>query len=324
MKFEPTEEQTGFAASLRALLEASDTSAASRAWAAGDPAPGLALWKRLADAGVCALAVPEEHDGLGASTVDLVVAFEELGRAAAPGPWIESAAYLPHLVADGAVLAELAGGALGSARVVGHAPCAVDGELAAHLYEVEQDGTVHTAATGRERRSVDPVRRLVEVAPGEVVAARDPDRAFDVAALACAATLQGLGEQLLSSTTAYLVQRTQFGRQIGSYQALKHAAADVRIALDFSRPLIHGAALALDGAGALPDADPKRDVSAAKVAAGDAAYRASRVALQLHGAIGYTMEYDLSLWILKSRALVSAWGTPSFHRGRVMSRLVEA
>jgi len=110
-------------------------------------------------------------------------------------------------------------------------------------------------------------------------------------------------------------QRRQFGREIGSYQAIKHQLADVRIALDFARPLLLGAALAQDSA------DGPRDVSAARVAAGDAAYLASRVGLQVHGAIGYTQEFDLSLWITRVRALVTAWGTPSFHRGRVLAAL---
>ena len=104
-------------------------------------------------------------------------------------------------------------------------------------------------------------------------------------------------------------QRKQFGREIGSYQAIKHRLADVRIALDFARPLVFGAAL-----GEVP-------ASAAKVACGDAAYLAARTALQVHGAVGYTRELDLSLWILKVRALVTAWGTPAYHRARVLEAI---
>ena len=107
----------------------------------------------------------------------------------------------------------------------------------------------------------------------------------------------------------YVKQRKQYGRTIGSYQAIKHALADVRIALDFARPLVLGAAL---------DADNRsRSASAAKVATADAAYLASRVALQVHGAIGYTAEFDLGLWINRVRALVGAWGGSSYHRGRI-------
>jgi hypothetical protein len=129
--------------------------------------------------------------------------------------------------------------------------------------------------------------------------------------------LLGLGERLLDATVAYAKQRRQFGREIGSYQAIKHRLADVRIGLDFARPLVHGAALA--GA-----ETRSRDVSAAKVACGDAAHRAARAALQVHGAVGYTRELDLSLWITRVRALVGAWGTPTWHRHRVLDALVAA
>jgi alkylation response protein AidB-like acyl-CoA dehydrogenase len=153
------------------------------------------------------------------------------------------------------------------------------------------------------------------VAPGPPVDHADLGAAFDLAALATAAQLLGLGEHLLEASVAYAKQRRQFGREIGSYQAIKHRLADVRIALDFARPLVHGAALSADDTRA-------RDVSAAKVACGDAAYAAARAALQVHGAVGYTRELDLSLWITKVRALVGAWGTPAWHRRRVLDALV--
>ena len=116
---------------------------------------------------------------------------------------------------------------------------------------------------------------------------------------------------MLADTVTYAKQRRQFGREIGSYQAIKHQLADVRIALDFARPLVFGAAL---------DPTP-RAVSAAKVLCADAAYLASRTGLQVHGAIGYTSEFDLSIWITKIRALVTAWGTPAFHRARILESL---
>ena len=127
--------------------------------------------------------------------------------------------------------------------------------------------------------------------------------------LATSAQLLGLGEHLLDALGRYVKQRRQFGREIGSYQAIKHRLADVRIALDFARPLVFGAAL-----GEVP-------ASAAKVACGDAAYLAARAALQVHGAVGYTRELDLSLWILKVRALVTAWGTPAYHRASVLEAI---
>ncbi|MEO6471159.1 MAG: acyl-CoA dehydrogenase family protein, partial [Aeromicrobium sp.] len=96
-------------------------------------------------------------------------------------------------------------------------------------------------------------------------------------------------------------------------QAIKHQLADVRVALDFARPLVLGAAV---------DPTP-RSVSAAKIQCANAANLASRVGLQVHGAIGYTDEYDLSRWLLRIRALQSAWGTSSYHRERLLASLLE-
>jgi alkylation response protein AidB-like acyl-CoA dehydrogenase len=122
---------------------------------------------------------------------------------------------------------------------------------------------------------------------------------------------------MLDAAVDYARQRTQFGRPIGSYQAVKHKLADVHIAVEMARPLLYGAALSL--AAGSPDA--ARDISAAKVAAGDAALLAARSALQTHGAIGFTAEYDLSLLLLRAQALRSAWGDPVTLRRRVLEAI---
>ncbi|GAB3860042.1 acyl-CoA dehydrogenase [Nocardioides maradonensis] len=289
MRFELTTDQRDFAASLESLLASSDTVGAARAWAEGDHAPGLKLWDRLAEQGVTMLATE-------ASPVEVCIAFEALGRHAVPGPWVESAAYLP--IALGHEVESIATVAL--PPVV---PYALDADIADAYV-----GTTPATRTGDLLVSVDRTRRLYAVEGAGTV----DDAAFDLAVLATAAQLLGAGERVLADSVSYVKQRKQFGREIGSYQAIKHKLADVRIALDFARPLIHGAAL---------DPSP-RAVSAAKVAAGDAAYLASRHGLQVHGAIGYTQELDLSVWITKIRALVTAWGTPAFHRERILSSLL--
>lgn len=300
MRFVLTGEQRDFASSLDKLLAASDTVSVARAWADGDAEPGLKLWARLAEQGVTALATD-------ATPVELCVAFEVLGRYAVPGPWVESAAYLPVLL--GRELDEVA-----TVAAAPHVPLALDADVAGTVLTVDAHEVRDGIASDR-RSSVDPVRRLFEVMPGATVEATGSvDAAFDLAVLATSAQLLGLGEHLLAESVAYVKQRRQFGREIGSYQVIKHALADVRIVLDFARPLLFGAALALDETRA-------RDVSAAKVACSEAAYLAARTGLQVHGAIGYTRELDLSLWILKTRALVSAWGTPAFHRARVLEAL---
>ncbi|MFI0446530.1 acyl-CoA dehydrogenase family protein [Actinomadura sp. 6N118] len=322
MRFAPTDEQRDFATALDDLLAVAAVPRIARLWADGHHAAGLDLWRRLAALGVTALAVPEEHGGLGAAPADLVVAFEALGRHPVPGPAIESVALAPVLLAsvpDGPSLADLAGGKiLVTVAAPPMTPHALDADVTDALL---LEGTTLRAATPGERlRSVDRSRRLFEPVPGPVLARLDLDtvaKALDTAALACAAQLLGAGEHALAVTVDYVKSRRQFGRVIGEYQAIKHLLADVRVALEFARPLVHGAAISL-GAGST---DARRDVSAAKVAASEAAYRASRAALQAHGAIGYTEEYDLSLWITKIRALVSAWGTPAHHRAEVLAAL---
>jgi alkylation response protein AidB-like acyl-CoA dehydrogenase len=145
----------------------------------------------------------------------------------------------------------------------------------------------------------------------------DRARAWDLAGLATAAQIVGAGYALLHRSTEYARARRQFGRPIGSFQAIKHQLADAHVGLELARPLLFGAAIAV----AADSTTRPRDVSAAKVAGTDAAYRAARVALQVHGAIGYTAEYDLSLWLTKVRALTSAWGTQRQHRDRVLAAI---
>jgi alkylation response protein AidB-like acyl-CoA dehydrogenase len=311
MKFVLDEEQRGFGRSLDDLLAGSDTPAVARAWASGDSGAGLKLWSRLADLGVNALLVPEDADGLGATPVEMVVAFESLGRHAVPGPWVETAAFLAASGAPDVMAAVVAGEPL-TVAVPPHMPRALDADVATSVYVVT-DGALHTGQTGGQHESVDPTRRLFDVSPQGDALDADLDRAFDIASLACAAQLLGLGEHLLKASVDYVKQRKQFGRAIGSYQAVKHALADVRIGLDFARPLVYGAAVS----------PGPREVSAAKVVASDAAYRAARTALQVHGAIGYTAEHDLGLWLLKVRALVGAWGGTASHRDRILQRLVD-
>jgi alkylation response protein AidB-like acyl-CoA dehydrogenase len=317
MDFRPTPEQTGFAQSLRELMTKADPTAVARAWAAGDTEPGLALWRRLAEQGVNALVVAEDDGGLGGTAGDLVAAFEVLGHQLAVGPWIESAAFLARAL-EGPELAAVAEGAVATVALPPLVPFALDAHVAASVYLLGARGFetvagVPSATSGR--RSVDTTRHLFDV--GSAPVSTTPNDPFDHAVLACSAELLGAGERLLADSVEYVKQRKQYGRTIGSYQAIKHTLADVRIALDFARPPVHGAAIAVSTGSPTSG----RDVSAAKVAAGDAAYLASRVALQVHGAIGYTAEFDLGLWINRVRALVGAWGGSGFHRARIAESL---
>lgn len=324
-------EQEQFAASLREMLAAADGPAAARSWAGGDRKPGLEIWRSLAEAGVTALMVPADHGGLGADPVDLVIACEEIGQHAVPGPVAESLAAVPVLFAglSGAVIAEATGvlERLASGELIATLaapptlPYAADADVAGPVLLAELErGRVSLAVPARSLRSVDAARTLCAVTPAELVAEGPAaiaaiERAVEFGTLACAAQLLGLGHALLEMTAAHARQRVQFGQPVGSFQAVKHHLADVAVGLEFARPLLSGAAVSL-GAGA---ADAPRDVSAAKVACTAAATRAARTALQIHGAIGYTAEHDCGIYLTKVQALGAAWGSQARHRSRVLA-----
>jgi alkylation response protein AidB-like acyl-CoA dehydrogenase len=318
MKFDLDEQQRDFAASIDAALGAADVPAAVRAWSAGDTGPGRKVWSTLADLGVTALLVSEEYDGIGAHPVDLVVAGERLGYWGVPGPLAESIAAAPILLAgDGERSAGLASGELiVTVAAPPWQPRAVNADFAG-LILAATDGQVSVAAAADSHASVDPSRQLFDVTSTGESWSADVDRALEFAALATAAQLVGAGQAMLDQSVAYAKQRSQFGRLIGSYQAIKHKLADVHIALELARPLVYGAALSI-GTGS---SDTGRDVSAAKAAAAEAALQSARSALQTHGAIGFTQEHDLSLLLLRVQALRSAWGDPTAHRRRVLEGL---
>ncbi|MEU0310099.1 acyl-CoA dehydrogenase family protein [Streptomyces cyaneofuscatus] len=327
MRFLLDDEQREFARSLDALLTAADLPTVVRGWAAGDHGPGLALWRRLADAAVFALAVPEACGGVGPLPVETAVAFVELGRHGVPGPVVESVAAGVLLGGVGGPVAKewlpriASGTAVVSLALEGYGPYALDADAADAVFTVAGDELRLTRGAGEPVPSMDPARKLFRpAAGGEVVATgprvREAARAAGTwATFATAAQALGCGEALLRATVAYVKQRTQFGVPVGSFQAVKHRLADTLLGLEFARPLLYGAAVELaegsPGAGAA--------VAAAKVAAGEAGYAVARTALQLHGAVGYTEELDLAWWLRRARPLRDAWGTPSACRARVLA-----
>jgi alkylation response protein AidB-like acyl-CoA dehydrogenase len=317
MRFGLDDQQRDFAASIDAALASADVPATVRAWAAGDVAPARKVWAQLAELGVNALAVPERLGGIGADPVDLVVALEGLGRWCVPGPVTESIAVAPVLMADDDRAEALASGELIATVALPPAVPRAVGAEAAGLILLATDGAVSDATVKQSHASVDPSRRLYDVVASGDSRPADVGRAYEFGALATAAQLVGAGHALLSAAIDYAKQRSQFGRVIGSYQSIKHKLADVHIALELARPLLYGAALSL----ATNSSDIARDVSAAKVAAAEAATLAARNALQTHGAIGFTAEHDLSLWLLRVQALRSTWGDPAAHRRRVLEAL---
>lgn len=265
------------------------------------------LWPRLGEMGVLGVLAPEAQGGFGGDELDLVLLLEETGRAALPEPIVEHAAVaLPVL--DGTRLAAAAAGDLTVtvAPPSGLVPYGADADLVL----VDAELVEPAALSLQPHESVDGSRRLFATAtpPSSMSVA-----ASDRAALGVAAQLIGLAERMLTMTVDYAKERRQFGVSIGSFQAVKHHLANVALALEFARPLVYRAAWSI----AQEDDARSVHVGMAKARASEAALLAGRVALQVHGAIGYTTEYDLHLFLKRTWALAASWGDAAWQSDRV-------
>jgi len=278
--------------------------------------PTRAVWDALAEMGVPTLLATEAAGGMGLDERWLVLLLEEAGYAGLPHPIVETAAVAMPLVAERVDAAAMITTDLGGPIV----PWASE---ATHLLLADGPGLVLVAGRDAVVEEVDTVDRArfagrVAWEPGVAIGvAGDRDLAFDRGAWGTAAFLIGLGQRMLDLTVAYVNEREQFGVPIGSFQAVKHHLADAALQLAFARPAVHRAAWSL----ATKSPDRTRDVSMAKAMASDAALLTGRKALQCHGAIGYTEEADLHLFLKRSWALARSWGDASWHRDRIGAAL---
>ena len=338
MRFAFDTHQLEFRDQLRALDEKRCTPADVRAAWESPTGWSRRRWGELGELGVLGVTVPVGHGGLGLGYVDLVLLLEEAGRANLPEPLVDTMAVAVPLLArlPGERAEELAarwlpavaaGKAALAAAEPGNAPrvrAGVDLALVVAggvLYAVEQPGG-GDGGSGAER-SIDGARRFVDLSsvlvPAGVVAEGDAAApawraAADRGAWATAAVLVGVAERLVSMATEHAKARVQFGVAIGSFEAVKHHLANAAVKVEFARPLVYRAAWSLDEA----EPDASAHVAMAKSASSDAAQLAASVALQVHGAIGYTWEHDLHLWMKRAWSLAGAWGDAGWHRARLL------
>jgi len=344
MRFAFTEQQILFRDVVREMLARECPPAAVRAAWSDQPLSQLRAWQSLAQLGVVGGAIGERYGGLGLSDLDLILVLEETGRAALPAPIVEHAVGLRLLEALGAEASKAPTQSGAWTLAQRWLPRAARGEALiavamaavpylshgaeADLFIVQRGTALHVldrAQVRIERQpSVDGSRRLysfdfdatADAVLADGIAARTVcGLALDRGAIGTAAQLIGLGQRMLEMTVDYVKVRHQFGAPIGSFQAIKHALADVVLALELARPLVYRAACSI----AQERAEDERALHAsmAKACAGEAAHLAARTALQCHGAIGYSFEHDLHLWMKRVWALERAWGDARWHRERV-------
>lgn len=294
------------------------------------------LHRKIAAQGVTAVSVPEAQGGLGMDDIAWSLLTQELGYYAIPDSMVDTAyvavgllSALPATLAvRNEILEQVVEGELRIAVAHSINPLVADVHLANRVL-VEHQGEVHLVSreqTGYQdtgsNSSIDSSRRLskinfVPTADSKILDAQDGaavwNETLNRGALAVAGQSLGLAQRMLDLSVDYAVQRKQFGKPIGSFQAVKHKLADVVSGIEFAKPALYRAAYAL------AHNDPRADVyvSHAKLTCCEAALVAARHGIQVHGAMGYTWEADLQMFMKRAWALNSSWGTREFHRQRI-------
>jgi alkylation response protein AidB-like acyl-CoA dehydrogenase len=321
MEFALTDEQQELASTVRALLDKRADSTAVRSAMQSEQGYDKTLWQTLCDQiGVAALVVPEEHDGVGASLFETAVVLEELGRSLAPNPLLAStiaaAALLLHGTGEqrAALLPRIAGGALATAVL--EPPLVL--EPTAEIVLVPRGDALELSDERPEARpALDPTTQL-----GHLDTAADPSQPLRDVATALVTALQlGCARRGLDMTVAYAQERVQFGRPIGSFQALKHRMADLLVLLE----MVRSASWAATGAASSYLQSPTVERAAtlheratvAKAYCSDALDRIASETIQLHGGIAITWEHDAHLVFKRAHALGQLFGQAHEHRSRV-------
>ena len=335
MDFTFSDEQRMMAASVRELLADVCSPAILRAVAEGRDTSGAARWERYCELGLPGLLAPESAGGVGLSNVDFVLIAEELGRAAVPEALVEHAAVgvplLSEFASEPRVRPMLEAAAAGTGRVavaLAQEPFVV-GAGEADWVLVGAGDELHLVPRSGvrlvEQPANDRLRRLHRIEYSPVPATRIATgaavreaclRAVDRGARHAAAQCLGVAERMLEIAVAYASDRKQFGQAIGAYQGLKHQFASAQVKLEFARPVVYAAAASLGEPGEMPVA-----VSHAKLAAVAAADACARIAMQAHGAMGYSWEVDLHFYMKRAWALAGAWGDCNLHARRVQAAL---
>lgn len=276
-----------------------------------------ALWQLLCEqVGAAALVVPEELGGAGGELGDAAVVLEELGKALVPTPLLGTTlAELALLAApepDAEALEQLAeGGAIGA--VVFGDDYAANGDIADIV--VGTDGnqlTRWTEFTTEPVATMDPTRRLGRITPTATAPIGVDPGIADYAAILLAAEQIGAATRCLDLTVEYTKSRVQFGRPIGSFQALKHRMADLYVAVSAARAVV-------DDAIAEPSAT---SAALARVVASEAFSKVAAEAVQLHGGIAITWESDIQLYFKRAHGSSQLFGLPAQHLRQLQAEVL--
>ncbi len=298
-----------------------------------------AVLRQVGELGWIGLRVPEARGGIGLGMAECCALMEELGRGLVPEPLIPAMLSAALLSASGDPLLDrvLAGEAYlpvawqeaadrldapGTAAPRVFVPLA----RGAEAFLLPSGEGLRVVPSAEAQLAVQETQDgghvgTVRAGAGRSLAAAPLTAALDEAALATAAMLLGVMEEAFAMTLAYLRTRRQFGKPIGSFQALQHRAVDLKIQMALTRASVEAAAATLDSEA--PAGMKRAAVSRAKARAAEAAMLVTRAAVQMHGAIGYTDEYDVGLFLRKAMVLANSFGSATLHRRRFAAEAPE-
>ena len=301
-----------------------------------------ALWRALADLGVVGLTVPEEHGGAGLGPVELELVMEAAGAALLPAPLLSTAVAAALL--DGERLASLAGGHsiaavafAGSRDWTGRSDVRAEGDRLTGTARFVPDATIADTilvtfddavfAVAREHATITPLpvfdrtRRMADVSfHGPATRIGDGARiatAYATALVALAGEQAGGARRIMDMAVDYARERHQFGRAIGSFQAVKHMAADLLLEAESATSAARDAARQLAAGSATQDAA----IALAAFACGDAYVRCARDAIQMHGGIGFTWEHPAHLYLRRARSGAQLYGDGNHWREQYIRAL---
>ncbi|HEY5251741.1 MAG TPA: acyl-CoA dehydrogenase family protein [Acidimicrobiales bacterium] len=320
MDFELSEDEVALAEGIRSLCAGRFPLEKIRSAEDGDGLLDRAGWAELAEAGVFSLQVPEASGGVGLGMAAAAVVFEELGRALVPGPLLATHLAATSGLVDGAADGKVVVGAVSRpAPSGGSGPSALAPTLVGHfsslglLLLVGDDGLTAIDPSEIEAvpiaRSLDPLTPLWRVdrfPEGRLIGG--PEEAGNWRrgqSVLGGALLVGLAGGTMEMAVAYAKQREQFGKPIGSFQAVKHMCADMLVAAETARAAVHAAAVTIDQPGV---GDPDRAAYGAGLLASEAAIKNGKTSIQVHGGMGFTWEVPAHLYLMRARILSEAIG----------------
>jgi alkylation response protein AidB-like acyl-CoA dehydrogenase len=284
-------------------------------------------WREMSELGWAGIFIDEDHGGQGLGIVELVILMEELGYALAPVPFLSNAAAglaLQFAGTDEQKERWLPGIASGEARGTvgmvrdGEARLVPDADTAEVILLIGFDGSTSVVEAGAAEiepvETMDRTRRFARVrADGGEPLGGDCFAAGDRIATALAAETVGVAQKAMEMAVEYARERKQFGRPIGSYQAVSHRCAQMLLEVEGSRSGAYYAAWCAD---AEPESLPAA-ASGAKAYSSDAGWRVCGSSLQVHGGIGFTWEHDLHFFLKRAKTNAMLYGSAREHRERV-------